>query len=100
MKGGGCSNQDVDMRDRALRKRVAEAPGPCHLCGEVDLRLAGEHWVADHLLERASGGVDSEQNLGKAHSTCNKWRGDRPLTDALRGEVARRRRVEIFIELG
>lgn len=88
------------MRNKALREAVIAKGGGCHLCGGIALQLPGEHWVADHLVPVADGGQEVATNLAKAHSTCNKWRGAKPLSEAERARVAKRRRLELFIELG
>lgn len=88
------------IRSSRMRMLAARTPGPCHLCGGMELELPGERWVADHLLPQALGGGDVELNLAKAHSFCNEVRGARPLTAATYDLVQRRRRQEIAIELG
>jgi 5-methylcytosine-specific restriction endonuclease McrA len=82
---------------RATYAEVLREPR-CHLCGHTLLELEGETWVVDHLVPRSLGGCDHRSNLRKAHSTCNRWRGDKALTEALYDHVAKRRRVALFVE--
>jgi hypothetical protein len=85
-------------RDQALRAAIASRPGPCHLCGSSRLELEGETWVADHLLTQYEGGPDHPLNMAKAHSTCNRWRGSRPLSPEMYDRVRQRRRVALYVE--
>lgn len=88
------------MRDEAMRRAVAASPGACHLCGDDQLRLEGERWCADHVVPQARGGKEEIDNMRKAHSTCNEWRGSRSLTSALQRGLALRRRLEIRLAYG
>lgn len=72
---GCCSN--------AIRRACERAHGPaygqiCHLCGD-EIHIAADA-DADHLTPRSKGGSDKGSNLRWAHSTCNRSRGNRPLT--------------------
>lgn len=81
--------------DYKLRKEVSQGIGPCHLCGGWWLELPGETWVADHILPTSRGGLSTIENLAKAHSTCNGWRGSKLLSPALLAQIAKRRRLEL-----
>ena len=71
----------------------------CYLCGSEQL-LPGEEWHRDHVVAKVRGGSDGPENRAWAHGTCNMWKGARPLTPEMLATIARRRRVEVFIELG
>jgi len=82
----------------ALRKKITSTPGPCHLCGDDQLRLEGERWAADHLIPQCFGGEESEANMRKAHSTCNQWRGSKRMSEGLLQHIGSRRRLELLVE--
>lgn len=87
-------NMDIP---RATYREVLAEPS-CHLCGGTTLQLEGEGWAVDHLVPRAMGGDHSRANLRKAHSTCNKWRGSRPLSMGLYDRIHKRRQVELYVQ--
>jgi 5-methylcytosine-specific restriction endonuclease McrA len=88
-------------RSNAARKTVrANGSGPCIRCGRwVDVDL--HKWEADHIISRAeaqahglsTAELDSAQNLGLAHASCNHKAGA-ALGNALRAKAkAEPRRV-------
>lgn len=74
-------------------------PEICYLCQTSQL-LPGEQWHNDHVVPKAKGGSDEAFNRRRCHGLCNMWKGARPLTPEMLTTIARRRRVEVFIELG
>ena len=61
--------------DYKLKAKIVKAtPGVCHLCGEGD--RGGDPWEADHLYPE----LGQFSPLAKAHRTCNRKRGNKPLT--------------------
>lgn len=71
----------------------------CYLCGGAQL-LPDEQWHRDHVVPKARGGGDHDANRAWAHGLCNMWKGARLLSPELVAEITKRRRVELFIELG
>lgn len=55
-------------------KIVKATPGVCHLCGDGD--RVGDPWEADHVFPQ----LGHESPLAKAHRSCNRKRGNKPLT--------------------
>ena len=61
--------------DYKLKAKIVKAtPGACHLCGEGD--RVGDPWEADHVNPE----LGQFSPLAKAHRTCNRKRGNKPLT--------------------
>ena len=81
----------------AVRKDVLQEPRCC-LCGGGKLEIEGETWVVDHVLPRSRCGGDDRSNLHKAHSTCNGWRSDKPITTLMVAKIVRRRAVELYVQ--
>lgn len=81
-----------------VRHEVLSEPW-CWICGGTKLEIEGETWVVDHVIPLSRGGADERHNMRKAHgNTCNAWKSDRILDERLRQQIARRRRVELFVQ--
>lgn len=90
-------------RRTELRKRVACARMPCHLCGyEIDYEAQftdPRAYVLDELLPVSAGGSPYDRgNVAPAHRCCNSWRSDKPLSTKLRMDI--RKRYERTFMLG
>lgn len=60
-----------DYKRRA--KQVRDSAVVCHLCGEG--ARFGDAWEADHLVAG-----DANSPLAAAHGSCNRRRGNKPLS--------------------
>lgn len=57
----------------------------CHLCSH---RIPLGQRSVDHVKSNRAGGATLLANLRPCHAICNSWRGARPLTAALKAEIA------------
>lgn len=94
LPGSRCRHGRRLLRPDRMQVWLASG-GWCHLCGfpiqfpDVDRHeLAGLSF--DHVHPRSRGGSNEGSNLAVAHRFCNKLRGARKLTAALRYEIAER----------
>ena len=76
---------------RAVCRPLVDAGAPCLRCGKPI--LPGEPWHADHIIDRALGGLDTPDNLWPSHERCNTSAGGKrgaQITNAWRAEQRER----------
>lgn len=78
-----------------VRLVLNEKGRACHLCGDGGADSADHDPPRQDLIDQGVRDPDALEFLFPAHLICNKRRQRRPITDALRDELRRRRRADI-----
>lgn len=73
-----------DIKREELAKKLYEIQnGGCFICGE-SIDLEKDRWEIDHIIPRAKGGKDDENNYALTHEPCNRNKLDSDLRIARR----------------
>lgn len=84
-EGGPAAELEKSAREALEHRLLERQSGRCFICDEaIDLMLHQGQLDVDHIIPRAEGGADEENNFALVHLSCNRSKGASDLRVARR----------------